>query len=512
MGFGYHRTNKWIAFYDQRDNALYKVPRGGGSPIKLAELAYGGFYPNFGWGPNGSLISLSAEGLVQIPAQGGTPKLITHSEEGIAHGHPWMLPEEDALLFNFYNSTGMVGDLISTAQVAHLSLASGEIKILFEGGSRPRLTPSGHLLVARQDAIWSAVFDPEVREIVGEPIPVLTGLYNQIEGSSTPYSVSREGTLVHLMGEGDATSSELVSVGRSGLEETLGAPPRNYSLPTLSPDGQRVAVAVGNLIDSDIWVYSRDRGTSQQLTFDGGFFPYWTPDGSEVHFTRFPGGHIWSKKANGTGTARQLTSGPRWQIARQYGVFHECDPGLANCDIGVFSPEQETGVELIVQTEHLESMPSVSPGGQWLAYTSNESGQEEVYMHPYPNVDDSKRIVSTAGGMVPRWSLDGRELYYISLANQVMAVPNNADDGIAFEPGTPVALFDASKFRTPIPTFPLVPEPTPDGQRFLFTRPVTEQTVRIVVVENFFDELERLEGQDFPGHFLKQHFATAVHS
>jgi hypothetical protein len=389
----------WVVFNSPVDLAVKKVPVTGGTPITLTKVGIAG-QRGLAWGPNDTVVITprTYPGLTQVPAAGGDATPLTTPEDGQHHGSPWFLPGGYALLFTIYDSSNL--DLKSdTARIAHLTIASGQIKVLFQGES-PRFAASGHLLFTRDSSLWAAAFDPLRAEVVGEAIPVVENVGSPF-ATSTFYTVSDEGSLVYQTAATTVQTSELVLVDRNGIEEALSAAPRTYTLPSVSPDGQRIAVAVGESSPgSDIWLYSLDSGTIQRLTFDGGSNPHWTPDGSEIRFTRFPDGNIWSKAANGTGAARQLTSGrgPRWQVVRRHGVLYECDIGRTNCDIGVLAPGQETGVELIVQTDHVADFPSVSRDGRWLAYSSDESGQFEVYVRPYPNVDAGKSVVSTAGG------------------------------------------------------------------------------------------------------------------
>jgi len=440
--------------------------------------------------PDGSIVTAHGSGLVRIPANGGPAETLTTAADGTSHLNPSCSPDGDALLFQiFHVGEGQsLKERIETSEIAVISLETGETKVLMvEGGIYPRVTVSGHLLIKRGATLWATVFDAASNRVIGDVVPVLDGL----GGSDLAgYDLSQDGTLVHLVSEGSDGLSALVLVDRFGVEETLAAPPRNYRFPAMSPDGDRIAVGIGNLLDDDIWIYSLVRGTSMRLTFvKGANMPSWTPDGREIRY--MSGGDLRSQAADGTGVPRQLTNGPKGEFTSQHGALSQCVSNAQNCDIGILSPDRETGVELIVASEYNEMFPAISPDGRWLAYMGDESGRYEIYLRPYPNVDDGKWVISSNGGGFPRWSPDSHELYYLDYlgaTSRMMAISIEGDNYGHLEPGTAITLFDwPAQRRDPFDT-------TPDGQRFLFARPINESQARaqIAIVENLFDELERL--------------------
>jgi serine/threonine-protein kinase len=159
------------------------------------------------------------------------------------------------------------------------------------------------------------------------------------------------------------------------------------------------------------------------------------------------------------------------------------------CGIGVLSSEKDGQVKLVLNEAHEYRLPTVSPDGHWLAYLSDESGRYEVYVRPFPNVEAGKWQVSTDGAGQPHWSFDGRELFYINAYKEMMAVTVKTERG--FSSMEPVRLFDVSKYFFPLGGYPNF-DLTPDGRKFLLVKPSGLQTTRILVVQNFFDELERL--------------------
>jgi len=296
------------------------------------------------------------------------------------------------------------------------------------------------------------------------------------------------------------TMRTLVWVDRNGVEERVTEARRNYKTPRLSPDGTRLAVRVtenGNA--EDIWVLDLSRGTSTRLTFDtaNDRTPVWSPDGRHIVFTSTRQGpfNLFRKPADGSGPAERLTTSPNGQFPRIWArngselIYAEEVPG-SGLDIFALPLEGDGGPRAIIQTPFNERFLALSQDGRWIAYESDESGHFEVYVRPYPGLR-GKWQISTGGGVAPRWSGDGKELFYRN-GNKMMAVTIETD--VSFIPGNPVELFEDSYVDDP---YPFNYDVSADGQRFLmmkrgqFTDSASPGT-EIMVVENWFEELKRL--------------------
>ena len=187
---------------------------------------------------------------------------------------------------------------------------------------------------------------------------------------------------------------------------------RVYLSPRASPDGTRIAVDFEEGGSSDIWIWHLERETLTQFTFSDARddVPLWTPDSERIVFrsSRDGGGVFW-KAADGTGQVERLMD----EAARAYSWSPDrrliFDQGG---DIGVVSLDGEHAVEMLLAAEFDEVEPALSPNGRWLAYTSGESEQAEIYVRPFPNADEGLWRVSRDGGVHPVWSADGRELFY----------------------------------------------------------------------------------------------------
>jgi Tol biopolymer transport system component len=488
--------SEWVVFNSPYDLTMKKVRLSGGTPITLTKVEVS---PQRGltWGRNGMIVITPASypGLTEVSAQGGSAKPLTTPEKDESHSNPWFLPSGDNLLFTISNSAG------HSPQIAHLSLSSGEIKVLLPGRA-PRFTTSGHLLFIRENNMWAAAFDPVLGEVIGKAIPVIEGVGGS--GLTVFYAVSQEGTLVYNA-QKEHSGLQLVWVDRSGREDVLPIPQRNFLEPRLSPDGQQIAVGISGgisvndqLADSDIWTYSLLKNSLSRLTFDqqGNFAPLWTHDGQRIIFSSNPDPdgpkNLYWKAADGSDKAVRLTTSESHQIPWSNDgdnlMIFECPPVSRRCQIGTLNITAEHQVSLLFENEFNELEPVVSPNGNWIAYSSNRTGQDEIWVHPYPDVNSNQWLVSDNGGDSPRWSNDGTELFYIG--NQgLMAVP--VSTGSTFDFGSAELLFDTQYYRTFILTGGVPYDIAPDG-RFLMTKFGSKNDPGVIVVLNWFDELERL--------------------
>jgi serine/threonine-protein kinase len=487
-------NSQWVGFF--ASGQLKKVSISGGAPVTICNAS--NLYGGATWGPDDTIIfaPISRFGLYRCSAAGGTPQVLTtldSTKEEISHRWPHFLPGGKAVLFNVAG-----GPNWDQWPIVVQSLETGERRVVVDAGTHARYVPTGHLVYARTGTLMAVPFDLERLEVTGSAVPILEGVRMTLEGT-VEYGFSELGSLVYIPGPTGEPQRRLVWLDRRGVEESLAAPLRNYSIPRLSPDGQRIAAHIsGNSID--VWVYEIAGQTLTRVTFEGSNqFPIWTPDGKRVTFRHTGGGarNIWWKPVDGSGTEEQLTSGEHVQTPQSWSpdgqnlIYLDSDP-FARDGIWVLPLEGEREAQPFLQTPFRERVAHVSPDGQWLAYLSDESGRSEIYVQPFPD-PGGKRQISTEGGSSPVWTRNGRELFYRN-GNKMMAVDIQLQP--TFNAGKPRLLFEisASFLANPQGAFDV----TPDGQRFLMVR-LSEQELpatQLTVVQNWFEELKRLVPTD----------------
>jgi serine/threonine-protein kinase len=388
------------------------------------------------------------------------------------------------------------------------SLESGERKELFAGNAA-RYLPTGHLVYSFENNLYAVPFDPVALEETGGRATIVEGVYNF-------YAVSDTGTLVYVPGNTGASGGAplpqrtLVWVDREGNEEPLNAPPNIYNNIKISPDGTKVALGIGAEGNRDIWIWDLVRETMPKLTFDEAddSYPLWTPDGKRIVFVSFReagyGGLYW-KAADNTGAVEKLISLPdrvigpaSWSSDGKTLVLQEITLAPIGTDIGILSMEGDRERKVLLQEKHSELLPQVSPDGRWIAYHSDKTGQSEIYVRPFPDVESGgQHLVSNSGGNSPLWSPDGRELFYRN-GDATMAVPVETDP--TFIPGNPKILFQGRYLCDISPIGDQTPwDINPDDGRFLMIKApqttsgaITSTIPRqINVVLNWFEELKR---------------------
>ncbi len=481
---------RWLAFFTS--GALKKVSVSGGAALTIAEV---GNFLGGTWGPDDTIVFTpsTSTGLYRVPASGGTPVELTQLNEGeFSHRWPWFLPNGKAVLF----IAGALDNDDSTIEA--VLLETGERKVVYRGGTYPRYASSGHLLYAREATLFAMPFDADRIESTGELNPVLEGVGVNPSTRGVLFAVADDGTLVYVPGVGAAGEGKLVWVDRRGVEQPVVEALRDYLHPRLSPDGRRLAVAPPEAGAGryDTWLLELGRGTLTRLTFGEGRRPLWSPDGERVIFASRREGtfSIFSKAADGSGTAEQLT-GDAYRIPTSISsdgktiVFRQHN-NTTGRDIGMVRLEGEREPEMLLQTPFEEHTGMLSPDDRWLAYVSNESGREEVYVTAFPD-PGGKLQISTDGGAEPMWSRDGGELFY-RIGDKMMAVAIATEPQLA--PGSPTLLFEGRYVSGSTGGNPATGyDVAPDG-RFVMVR--TEEgaagTQQINVVLNWFGELKRL--------------------
>ncbi len=487
-----------VGYLAQGQNAIRLVSLTGGPTITVADSGIGQWGAT--WSQDGFIYASSTAptvtGIVRVPANGGghaePVTTIDRAAGETAHILPQALPNGKAILF-----TVQRGGVTSTNDIAVTVPGSGEHTILVRGVAA-RYTASGHLLYLTTNGTLMAVpFDQRRLRVDGDPVPILEGLPVAGAFADMDLTVSESGTLWYGTGS-IAQDVEPIWVDRDG-----GVVPvepgwvGDFRYPALSPDGTRLAYSIADNSEVQLWIrrLGPTGGTQAIFTREGSvnFRPSWSPDGRTIAFVsdRGPDYDMFVKPADQSGQAELLlgrdSDKPLWEVVYTGGPWLLYRAEDRASDLYAIRPGIDSTPTPLVVTDATERMPMLSPDGRWLVYTSTASGRTEVYVRPFPNVTETVWQVSTTGGNEPRWSHSGRELFYRSGDNHLVAVAIAA--GATFEWGAPRALFPMTGYRTA--GNGRMYDVTPDDRRFLMLRVLpSEKASEVIVVQNFFEELK----------------------
>jgi serine/threonine-protein kinase len=461
------------------------------------------------WGEDGWVYftgGASEWSLGRIRATGGESEVVTELAEN-EQTHTWaeLLPGGRTLLFT------VSGDGLQSGaehEIWSVDLETGQ-RMFLTSGMHARYAPTGHLIFGNADGqLLAAPFDVDRVALTGPGVPVADGLDRLARQHA--YALSKEGDLVYRTG-GSGEARELVWVAR---DESIRAVADDAVLRwaaggigidgmSLSPDGTRIAYVdfVGGR--KDLWSRALPDGAPVRLTFDEASeqSPTWSPDGESIVFARNEtiqpnDWTLWTVPASGAGQPELLYHGGAdgvWSPDGARLVIRLIGGG----DIGprglqILRPGIDT-VAVPLAANAGSTGPAVSPDGRWLAYASNETGRDEVYVRPFPNVASGKWQVSTEGGVQPVWAHSGRELFFLDPSTAELSAVAVTVDGDAFRPGPVTTLF-RSPLRPSGGNFTWGRDygVAANDQEFLMTRLAPDGGSRIVVVQNFFEELKRL--------------------
>jgi len=481
---------KWIAFW--QGGFLKKMSVQGGPPANIASGI--GQLRGGAWGRDDTIVfATGANILYTVPVAGGTPVRLALKDGARGHFWPHFLPDGRHVLLTHGFTADQFGIVV-------LDLETLEERELFAGGGA-RYVSTGHIVYTVGSALQAARFDAASLEASADRMPVGEQVLTKTSGAPN-FDVAGDGSLVYVAGNGQLAGQQVVtSFDRQGrVTPMAGIPPGIYRDVRVSPDGQRVAVATFD----DVWTYDVARGTMSRLTTNPAQdrSPLWSRDGQRILFTSNRGTYpeVFSKAADGTGTEERLFARAKdavdvrangWSADGRRLLFTEV-PVSINCAIGHAAVDKLSEQTMFLQNDFCNDYSAVSPDGRWIAYDSAVSGRIEIYVERYPELGGRQQI-STAGGRMPLWSANGRELYFSSLdARQILAVP--------IQPGPPLTAGGAQK----IFEGEFLPPQTgwrpydlgPDG-RFVIIRNGSggardASVPNLVVVQHWTEELKRL--------------------
>ena len=481
---------QWIGYWSAVDGQLKKIAISGGAPVTLAPTSAPS--GSASWGADDTIIWAEAEGIMVVSANGGTRDLLVPGE-GL--GSPQMLPNGESILFR--KGSVWAGEIVVR------SLESGEERVLLPG-VHARYIRTGHLVYGVGGVLLAIPFDQEALEVMGGPVP----LVEDVRQAPMQYAVSDSGSLVYLSGSQTEILRTLFWVDREGTEEAINAPPRTYRYPRLSPDETRIAVDVRDETSTeDIWIWDLARETFEKLTLDPNrdTHPVWTPDSQRVIFGSNRGGgerNLYWQAANRAEEPQLLVEGTIEDVPMAISpdamrlVFRE---GNSSYDLMVLMLDEERQTEPLVETTYSEITADISPDGRWIAYDSDESGQREVYVRPFPNISDSRQPISSGGGTRPLWSRDGQELFYMKTDGPgAVLMSVRVGEGESWSADRPTALFEGPYFYNDAPRAMGVVrtyDVSRDGRFLMMKNSSTSeggeiQRPQINIVLNWFEELK----------------------
>ncbi len=433
--------------------------------------------------------------LLRIPAAGGEPMPVTRLESTHrSHVFPQFLPDGRHFVF-------FVGGNAEARGVYVGQLDKPDAKRLFDADSAAVYSATGHLLFVRQQTLFAQAFDADRLEVTGEPFPIAQGV-----NGGTYLSASQAGPIAYRTPSPDSNLRQLVWVDRTGKELERVTYPDSAALgPGLSMDGRHVGVFRLVNENMDIWSYDRVRHLWDRITVSprDDLYPLWSPDGLRIVFAEDEGAggaiNLHSKLLSaptGEGESTLLsTAEPKFPMdwSRDgrfllYGIL----TSQTGIDLWVLPMEGDKTPREVIKTEFNEQLAQFSPDGKWIAYQSDKTGRNEIYLRRFPG-SGSDTPVTADGGTQVRWNPNGKELFYIAPDDRMMAVPiQSLRNGEELEPGTPVPLFLTNIGSTAVNVFRQQYVVLPDGQSFMLNSTVGDSlSSPITVILNWVPKPSR---------------------
>jgi len=498
FGAFFSSDGNWIGFF--AGGRLRKIAVDGGAAVDLGAVILAATSRGGTWTEDGKIIAAmgSTGALSSIPEGGGTAVKLTELAEGeLTHRWPEMVPGSQALIYTAHN--GLTSFDYATIKVR--SLINGQTKTLQQGGTAGLVvqTPRGnyYFLYVNRSALYAAPFDVKRLELTGSAVPVLDGVGVAPSGAAE-MDISRDGTLIYR-----STGGELLTVqwmDSSGKTDPLLAKPGVYGRPSLSPDGERLALEIQDSGNSDLYVYESKRDILTRLTFEKtpSAGPVWSPDGSYIVYQDV-GGISWIRSTGGE--AHPLIRGKGLQFPWSFTpdgkrlAYMEVGKGGYDLWTVTIDGDPASGIkpgkpESLLLTDADERYPSISPDGKWFAYASAQGGAFEVFVRAFPDTG-AKWQISSFGGGYPMWSRLTHELLFETQEAQIMSaawsVKNDSFVPEKTRPWSPKLLANMVNSVRNVTL-------APDGKRVAALFPSNAETgvqSHVFFLLNFFDELER---------------------
>ena len=466
-----------LAYVHARTDTINIVSLRGGPPTQIFDALTS--FRGADWGGDWIVFTPNySDGLWRVPAAGGAVEVLTKLREGEkTHRAPHVLPGGNTVLFTIGTAELPTFD---DAPIAVVLLPSREIRILPITGMFPRYSPTGHIVYGQAGALMAVPFDIDNLVVTGSPVEVLGSTYTNPSNGYAQFSLSSTGRLAYLPAE-TAPPSPLSWIARDGTAETIPLPPNVYISPTVSPVGDRLAMFILGA-NSNLGIYGAAEGFRRiSLPWDQEA-PVFHPDGETLTYRHVEAGRwsIVSRRIDGSEDARELVSGNRLLTPGSWhpdGVLLAYTEGsLADSQIMLYDAGEGRS-ELWHGATRIGDTPRFSRDGQWLAYSANLYGSYEIYVE-LASESGSLVKVSPSGGVLPRWSPDSAEIYYVK-DGHLMAVPL-VISGSTIEPGPARRVVEG-----PVPRFGV----GNDGRILMAKQSVVNPLTHINVITNWFEEL-----------------------
>ena len=489
---------QWLGFYDVARGTLHKVSVTGGAPLFIANAPY--LRNGATWGPDDSIVIGSpGSGIHRVSAEGGVLEEIAGVFTEEVPGDlwwPYLLPNAQGLIFTVRTKDGF------RPAVHSFQTGDWHFLALIGEGSGARYVPTGHVVYVHAGQLLAAPFDIDRLELVGTPKAVVDGVYTSFTSGLAYFDISDAGTLVYAP-KPETTGNTLVLVDRAGSVTRILEDGSHYLNPHFSPDGRRVAVSERPQPNRpDIWILDLEGGTRTRLTSTHDVEQaLWTPDGERITFVSPRNGsiNIYWKRVDGSGDEEPLLIRSdhhqvgSWTADGKRLAFMAANRDTGLGDLWVLNEESEASP--VAVTPFDEQEPSFSPDGRFIAFASNETGRDEIYVQRY-GISGGKRLISNKGGREPVWSRDGSEIFYRQ-HGALMVVAVESGEELTFE--QPQMLFE-DRFLSPFMNTSVgetTYDVSPDGRHFvMIQRSADAKRNQIHVVLNWFEELSRLVPTD----------------
>jgi eukaryotic-like serine/threonine-protein kinase len=462
------------------------------------------------WNREGTILFVPdyIKGVFKVAAKGGNPVLVAAMDASkyTFYQYPRFLPDGKHFLYAAHSGDPAIAG-------TYFASLDGEQSRLLVTGETGGIYASGYLLYLREGTLLAQAFDPARGQLKGDPQAVAERV--AAASGAGLFDVSQNGTLIYQTGS-SGTEKRMTWFDRTGKNLGVTGEVADYYDLRLSPDGQRLASNAAypaGAPNSEIWVDELARGVHMRLTIDPATdhgIPVWSPDGGRIAFGALQGKAprgIYQKPSNGAGSEVLLLASEgadtqlwptSWSRDGKFILYTQGEIGLSRADIRILPMEGDRKPRVLVKAQAPASDGQFSPDGRWIAYTSHESGRNQVYVVPFDAAKvlnpisgsasaggGGKWQVSASGGRCPRWRRDGKEIFFLTPASQMMAAQVE-EKGNGIEVQSPQILFKSAVEAATFAPYDV----TPDGKKFVIDA-VKEQDTPLTLVVNWTASLKK---------------------